>query len=166
MKQLFLLACISLLIASCGKKQAEVPPVDTAAVVAHTPEPPPSPKENVTRGDTTITPSGLMYIDIKEGKGEMPKQGQTVSVNYTGSLVNGTVFDSSVDPKFGHVEPIEIPIGVGSVIKGWDEGIMTMKPGGKRKLIIPSDLGYGAMGKGSIPPDAMLLFDVELLSVK
>ena len=106
-----------------------------------------------------------MYIDIKEGKGEMPKQGQKVTVNYTGSLVNGTKFDSNVDPQFGHVQPFTTPIGVGQVIPGWDEGLMTMKPGGKRKLIIPSDLGYGAMGQGSIPPDAMLIFEVELLSV-
>ena len=166
MKHFLLLLSFTVVLASCGKKEAEVPPVDTSMIVAPPAPPPESRKENITRGDTTVTPSGLMYIDIKEGKGEMPKQGQTVSVNYTGTLVNGTVFDSSVDPKFGHVEPIEIPIGVGAVIAGWDEGIMSMKPGGKRKLIIPSDLGYGAMGKGSIPPDAMLIFDVELLSVK
>lgn len=167
MKQLVLLACLTIFIASCGKKEAEVPPVDTAAIT-HTPapEPPPSPKENIRRGDTTITPSGLMYIDVKEGKGEMPKQGQQVTVNYTGQLVNGKKFDSNVDPQFGHVQPFTTEIGVGRVIAGWDEGLMTMKPGGKRKLIIPSVLGYGAMGQGDIPPDAMLIFDVELLGVK
>lgn len=164
MKHFLLLAAFTLILSSCGKKEAEVPPVDTTAMVTPA-APPESRKENITRGDTTITPSGLMYIDIKEGKGEMPKQGQNVTVNYTGSLVNGTKFDSNVDPQFGHVQPFTTPIGVGQVIPGWDEGLMTMKPGGKRKLIIPSDLGYGAMGNGSIPPDAMLIFEVELLSV-
>jgi peptidylprolyl isomerase len=167
MKHLLLLTCLCLLISSCGKKEAELPPVDTMSVPPP-PLPPPSPKEPITRGDTTITPSGLMYIDVKEGKGESPKQGQQVTVNYTGMLVNGTVFDSNVDPKFGHVEPYTTAIGVGAVIPGWDEGLMTMKPGGKRKLMIPGDLAYGSQPPpGSpIPPDAMLIFDIELISVK
>lgn len=165
MKHFLLLLSFTVVLASCGKKEAEVPPLDTSTIVAPPTPPPVSRTENITRGDTTVTPSGLMYIDIKEGKGEMPKQGQQVTVNYTGSLVNGTKFDSNVDPQFGHVQPFTTAIGVGQVIKGWDEGLMTMKPGGKRKLIIPSDLGYGAMGQGSIPPDAMLIFEVELLSV-
>lgn len=165
MKYLVLIVSLSIIISSCGKKEAEVPPVDTTAAVVP-PPPPPSPKEDIKRGDTTITPSGLMYIDVKVGKGESPKQGQEVTVNYTGQLVNGTVFDSNVDPKFGHVSPYTTAIGVGQVIPGWDEGLMTMKPGGKRKLIIPSDLAYGSQGQGMIPPDAMLIFDVELLSVK
>ena len=157
---------LGVLLIACNKKETpELPPVDTVSQ-APAPAPPPSRTENIKRGDTTITPSGLMYIDIKEGKGEPPKQGQEVTVNYTGQLVNGTVFDSNVDPQFGHAQPFTTPIGVGAVIPGWDEGLMTMKPGGKRKLISPSDLAYGPMGQGSIPPDAMLIFDVELLSVK
>jgi len=169
MKHFIVLVSLLFIISSCGKKEAEVPPVDSAVVPPPAPAaPPPSRTENITRGDTTITPSGLMYIDVKEGKGEMPKQGQQVTVNYTGKLVNGTAFDSNVDPKFGHVQPFTTPIGVGAVIKGWDEGLMTMKPGGKRKLIIPGDLAYGSQPPpgSSIPLDAMLIFDVELVSVK
>jgi peptidylprolyl isomerase len=118
-------------------------------------------------GDTTVTASGLMYIDAKVGNGPMPKVGQTITVNYTGKLTDGKIFDSNVDPSKGHVKPFETKIGVGQVIKGWDEGMLTMKVGGKRKLIVPSDLGYGAQGMGAdIPPNATLIFDVELLKVQ
>jgi peptidylprolyl isomerase len=113
------------------------------------------------------TESGLQYVDEKVGSGPQPKAGQTVSVNYTGRLTNDKVFDSSVDPKFGHVEPLQFRVGVGQVIEGWDEGLLTMKVGGKRKLIIPPDLGYGREGAGSdIPPNATLIFDVELMAVR
>ena len=109
------------------------------------------------------TASGLQYIDTVEGTGESPKPGQMVRVHYTGTLETGQKFDSSVDRN----EPFEFPIGLGKVIKGWDEGVMTMKIGGKRKLVIPADLGYGARGAGGvIPPNATLIFDVELLGVK
>ena len=109
------------------------------------------------------TPSGLKYEDLKVGTGASPKTGQRVTVHYTGTLKDGKKFDSSVD----RGEPFTFVIGVGQVIKGWDEGVSTMKVGGKRKLIIPSDLGYGARGAGNvIPPNAELHFDVELLDVK
>lgn len=109
------------------------------------------------------TESGLQYIDIVVGTGESPKPGQMVTVHYTGTLENGIKFDSSVD----RGEPFTFPIGVGRVIKGWDEGVMTMKIGGKRKLTIPPQLGYGARGNGAvIPPNATLLFEVELLGVE
>lgn len=109
------------------------------------------------------TPSGLQYIDIVEGTGPSPQPGQQVRVHYTGTLENGKKFDSSVD----RGEPFEFPIGIGRVIKGWDEGVMSMKVGGKRTLVIPSDLGYGARGAGGvIPPNATLIFEVELLGVK
>lgn len=109
------------------------------------------------------TASGLQYIDLVEGTGESPTQGARVSVHYTGTLEDGTKFDSSVD----RGQPFEFQIGIGRVIRGWDEGVMTMKVGGKRKLIIPSELGYGARGAGGvIPPNATLIFDVELLGVK
>ena len=117
--------------------------------------------------DTTTTASGLQYIDTQVGAGAQPRAGQTVTVNYTGRLTNGTTFDSNVDPKFGHVEPFQFQIGMSQVIKGWDEGLSTMKVGGKRQLIIPPQLGYGARGAGSaIPPNSTLVFDVELVGVK
>jgi ketosteroid isomerase-like protein len=110
------------------------------------------------------TASGLKYVDLVIGGGESPKQGQTVIVHYTGTLENGQKFDSSLD----RGQPFSFPIGMGRVIKGWDEGLMTMRIGGKRKLIIPPDLGYGARGAGGgvIPPNATLIFEVELLGVK
>jgi len=110
------------------------------------------------------TSSGLKYVDLVIGSGESPKTGQTVVVHYTGTLENGTKFDSSVD----RGQPYTFPIGMGRVIKGWDEGVMTMRIGGKRKLIIPPDLGYGTRGAGGglIPPNATLIFEVELLGVK
>jgi len=121
------------------------------------------PKGN-TMTDTVSTPSGLQYVDEVVGTGASPSPGQTVSVHYTGWLENGTKFDSSYD----HGGPIPFPIGVGRVIKGWDEGVMTMKVGGKRRLIIPPQLGYGARGAGDglIPPNATLIFEVELLGVQ
>jgi FKBP-type peptidyl-prolyl cis-trans isomerase FkpA len=109
------------------------------------------------------TPSGLKYEDLKVGTGAEAKAGQTVSVHYTGWLTDGRKFDSSVDRR----QPFEFPLGMGRVIKGWDEGVQGMKVGGKRKLTIPPGLGYGARGAGgAIPPNATLIFDVELLGVR
>ncbi|RLJ18859.1 peptidylprolyl isomerase [bacterium endosymbiont of Escarpia laminata] len=109
-----------------------------------------------------ITDSGLKYDDLVEGDGEVAAAGQTVSVHYTGWLTDGSKFDSSVDRN----EPFSFALGRGMVIRGWDEGVTGMKVGGKRKLTIPSQLGYGAAGAGGvIPPNATLVFDVELLSV-
>ena len=106
------------------------------------------------------TASGLMYVVTEEGKGASPTRGATVSVHYTGKLLNGQVFDSSVQ----RGEPIQFPVGAGRVIPGWDEGIMMMKEGGKRTLVIPPNLGYGARGAGGvIPPNAWLVFEVELV---
>lgn len=124
-----------------------------------------APMADAGAGDanTVTTPSGLQYIDIVQGSGQSPKPGQTVTVHYTGVLANGTKFDSSVD----RGQPFEFVIGQGQVIKGWDEGVMSMKVGGKRKLTIPPELGYGSRGAGgAIPPGATLIFDVELLGVK
>jgi hypothetical protein len=115
-------------------------------------------------GKETTTASGLKYVDIVEGTGPVPQKGQRVSVLYTGSLQNGTVFDST--DKHGGA-PFEFALGVGQVVKGWDEAIASMKVGGKRHLIIPPALGYGASGRPpTIPPNSTLLFDVELQGVK
>ncbi len=112
--------------------------------------------------NTVTTPSGLKYIDLVEGTGATPKTGQTVSVHYTGTLEDGTKFDSSRDRN----RPFDFKIGTGQVIQGWDEGLSTMKVGGRRQLIIPPELGYGSRGAGGvIPPNATLNFDVELLKV-
>jgi len=114
-------------------------------------------------GAEVATASGLKYVDMVEGTGATPKKGQTVTVHYTGTLENGKKFDSSVDRD----QPFEFRIGEGAVIKGWDEGLATMKVGGKRKLIIPPALGYGVRGSPpNIPPNSILLFDVELLGAK
>lgn len=108
------------------------------------------------------TASGLTYEDLIEGGGTVAQAGQTVSVHYTGWLTNGKKFDSSKDRN----QPFTFELGLGRVIKGWDEGVAGMKVGGKRKLTIPSTLGYGARGAGGvIPPNATLVFEVELLSV-
>lgn len=118
---------------------------------------------NTTMNQPTETASGLKYVDLQVGEGPMPQKGQTVTVHYTGTLEDGTPFDSSRD----RGQPFQFQIGVGQVIKGWDEGVSTMKVGGRRQLIIPSDLGYGPRGAGGvIPPNATLVFDVELLGTK
>jgi peptidylprolyl isomerase len=114
----------------------------------------------------TTTASGLQYEDTTPGTGASPTKGQTCVMHYTGWLwvngAKGAKFDSSVD----RGRPFEFPIGVGRVIKGWDEGVASMKVGGKRTLLIPADLGYGARGAGGvIPPNATLLFELELLSL-
>ncbi|MFM7447783.1 MAG: FKBP-type peptidyl-prolyl cis-trans isomerase [Leptolyngbyaceae cyanobacterium] len=107
------------------------------------------------------TPSGLQYTDLVEGNGAAPQSGQTVSVHYTGTLEDGTKFDSSRDRK----QPFQFTLGAGQVIKGWDEGIASMKVGGRRQLVIPPELGYGSRGIGPIPPNSTLVFDVELLNI-
>src|SRR6185369_5587794 len=116
-----------------------------------------------SEGKMETTASGLQYVDVKPGTGESPQKGQQVTVQYTGWLADGTKFDSSRDRN----QPFTFRIGQGQVIKGWDEGVATMKTGGVRKLVIPPDLGYGARSAGGvIPPNATLTFEVELLSVK
>lgn len=119
-------------------------------------------QEETPMENTVTTDSGLQYVDIVEGTGASPQKGQTVVVHYTGTLEDGSKFDSSRDRN----QPFSFKIGVGQVIKGWDEGVASMKVGGQRKLIIPPDLGYGARGAGGvIPPNATLIFDVELLRI-
>src|SRR5438128_9085650 len=113
---------------------------------------------------TEVTmPDGLKFTDEQVGTGAEAQKGKTVAVHYTGWLLDGTKFDSSRDRN----QPFSFPLGQGQVIKGWDEGVAGMKVGGKRTLVIPADLGYGARGAGGvIPPNATLKFEVELLDVK
>jgi FKBP-type peptidyl-prolyl cis-trans isomerase len=121
-------------------------------------------KETKNMAEQTVTTeSGLKYLDVTVGTGRLAELGDTASVHYTGWLADGKKFDSSVDRK----EPFSFRLGAGQVIKGWDEGVMGMKIGGKRKLTIPPQLGYGARGAGGvIPPNATLTFDVELLDLR
>jgi len=116
-------------------------------------------KNNIT---TAPTASGLYYVETLAGTGVQAQANQDVVVHYTGYFVDGGIFDSSVQ----RGQPIEFTLGVGQVIKGWDEGIALMKVGGKAKLIIPSDLAYGKNGRSSIPGYSTLVFDVELLDVR
>lgn len=163
-----MLVCVVLLIVGqVGSKQNTA----IAAQLTQTPAAPTAVTENniliasntMSDANAVTTPSGLKYVELKEGTGATPQPGQTVEVHYVGTLENGTQFDSSRD----RGQPFSFKIGVGQVIKGWDEGLSTMKVGGRRQLIIPPELGYGARGAGGvIPPNATLLFDVELLGVK
>jgi FKBP-type peptidyl-prolyl cis-trans isomerase len=123
--------------------------------------------ENSDAQETITTSSGLQYIEHEVGSGDIAKAGDNVDVHYTGWLYNdgkkGTKFDSSVD----RGQTFSFPLGAGRVIKGWDEGVAGMQPGGKRTLILKPDLGYGASGAGGvIPPNATLMFDVELIAIK
>ncbi len=135
----------------------------TTPKVAIAAEPEPNQSELVAKAEEYLTTSsGLKYKDIKVGTGATPTKGQKVTVHYTGTLENGTKFDSSRD----RARPFDFELGVGQVIKGWDEGLSTMKVGGRRQLVIPPGLGYGSRGAGGvIPPNAVLLFDVELLKI-
>ncbi|ACM21433.1 peptidylprolyl cis-trans isomerase lipoprotein, FKBP-type [Geotalea daltonii FRC-32] len=144
-----LLLLVAVVIPACAQKEPKVSEpqkADSASAAAN----------------AVKTPSGLSYVDLVPGNGPSPAAGKPVKVHYTGWLENGTKFDSSVD----RGEPFVFNIGAGQVIPGWDEGVMSMKVGGKRKLIIPPQLGYGTAGAGGvIPPNAKLIFEVELLDV-
>jgi FKBP-type peptidyl-prolyl cis-trans isomerase len=142
------------LLALAGLVAAQTAPAKKAA---------PAAGPTKVTGEPTKTASGLEYWDIKVGTGAAAQTGQHVKVDYTGWLTNGKKFDSSV----GTGKPFELMLGAGQVIKGWDEGIVGMKVGGKRQLRIPPDLAYGAKGyPGVIPPNSTLIFDVKLLEVK
>jgi len=152
----------ALLVTTNAKAEDTTMPKDTSKPAASST---PVVKKAAKKASSKVvtTASGLKYEILKKGKGAVAKAGQTVSVHYTGWLTNGTKFDSSVD----RGQPFQFSLGAGQVIKGWDEGVAGMKIGEKRKLTIPSDLGYGANGAGGvIPPNATLIFDVELLGVQ
>ena len=162
---------IVLLVGGGGENPAVANPTVSASVTAGTPTPvgqtpgptaPDSPP--AVTGETVTTPSGLKYIDIQPGTGDSPQPKATVTVNYTGWLEStGAKFDSSLDSG----QPFTFPLGAGRVIKGWDEGVATMKVGGHRRLVIPPDLAYGAQGfPPTIPANSTLIFDVELLNIE
>ena len=150
----YIFITLLLILVACQKKsdKQDVAQTDTKE----------KPIAEQTIGQEVSTPSGLKYIDEVIGTGEIPEKGGKIKVHYTGTLEDGTKFDSSHDRN----KPIEFSLGIGQVIRGWDEGISTMREGGKRKLIIPPELAYGERGAGkAIPPNATLHFDVELIEV-
>jgi peptidylprolyl isomerase len=153
-----LLLAMAIIIPACAQKDAKGTGETGPAIQA-----PQNKPGSQSQAATIKTASGLAYQETQLGTGAQPVMGKRVKVHYTGLLENGTKFDSSVD----RGEPFIFTIGVGQVIPGWDEGVLTMKTGGKRKLIVPPQLGYGAAGAGGvIPPNATLIFDVELLDVE
>jgi peptidylprolyl isomerase len=141
-----LLLIVAISIPACSQKEAKTLPEKAS--------------EPQAPAGATKAASGLSYIDIVKGKGAAPVSGKNVTVHYTGWLENGKKFDSSVDRGV----PFTFRIGAGEVIPGWDEGVISMRVGGKRKLIIPSQLGYGPNQMGEIPPNSTLIFEVELLN--
>ena len=162
-------AALAVSLVGCAGEPAPEPE-DTAApaeAIAPAPAPAPlattySPELNVDLEGMEETESGLRYEVLKEGTGAVVQPGQTALVHYTGWLPDGTQFDTSRD----RGEPLAFPVGAGRVIRGWDEGVAGMAIGEQRKLVIPPDLGYGPMGQGPIPPNATLVFDVELIAIE
>jgi FKBP-type peptidyl-prolyl cis-trans isomerase len=119
-------------------------------------------KNNIT---PTKTQSGMYYVITRKGLGPMAKPGKKVTMNYTGKLMDGTVFDSNTDPSKGHVSPFSFTLGVGQVIRGWDEGVQLLNMGAKATFYLPSGMAYGPQGNQGIPPNSNLIFDVEMLSI-
>ena len=114
----------------------------------------------------TKTASGLYYVITKKGTGANAKKGQTVSMSYLGKFLDGKKFDGNVDDNFKNLRPLQFQLGVGQVVPGWDEGIQLLNPGTRATLYLPSGIGYGPGGRGPIPPNTIMMFDVELLSAQ
>ena len=173
-----LFAAAAFTLAGCGPKEEETPATETP--VATSPEPtapstgpmgPPGPATGTSddappgpagSGKVVTTPSGLKYEDVKVGTGPAAKAENSVTVHYTGTFEDGTKFDSSRDRN----DPFIFTLGRDAVIQGWHEGVAGMKKGGRRKLTIPGNLAYGPEGRDPIPPNATLLFDIELLGIE
>lgn len=176
MRHWLLVMALPIALAAVGCEQSQPPAAEAPAapppeVQSEAVEEPTEEDEAVEAARTLGTPSdnelvttssGLRYIDVSAGEGEAAKSGDTAAVHYTGWLVNGTKFDSSVD----RGEPFLFPLGAGRVIRGWDEGVDGMMVGGVRKLIVSPELGYGSRSIGPIPPDSTLIFEVELLGIE
>jgi FKBP-type peptidyl-prolyl cis-trans isomerase len=165
-RYLAVIAAVGLTACSEHAKNTDAASAASAPAAQPTPTPTSSvptfaPSLGVNLATMTKTQSGLAYQDKVVGTGATATAGKTVSVQYTGWLPDGTKFDSSRDRN----EPFDFPLGAGHVIPGWDEGVAGMKVGGRRLLVIPPALGYGPSGTGPIPPNATLVFDVELLNV-
>ncbi len=149
-------AVISIAFTACASGGAAVPPPRSVEATSF------AASLDVDLSKMTKTASGLYYRDIEVGTGMLVKGRMDVRVHYTGWLTNGVKFDSNT----GDDQPLVVPIGRGQAIKGWDEGIQGMRAGGRRQLVIPSELGYGSSHSGTIPPDAVLVFDIRVVSAK
>jgi FKBP-type peptidyl-prolyl cis-trans isomerase len=173
--KMLVFCALALLLSACGRVESIATPIPTFSPqptienAATTPTTAAAPAGQAPAGPTKVDPatlvktaSGLQYAELKVGDGAEAVAGKNVSVHYTGWLEDGTKFDSSLD----RGQPFTLMLGTGQVIKGWDEGLVGMKVGGSRQLIIPSDLGYGPQGTGPIPGGATLIFEVQLLDVK
>ena len=166
---LLLIPFAGCLVAGCGNKAGQTSAVQVASqpdrsakqAAPAAPPQPPAPKPIPGKDKFVATKSGLKYKDIMIGRGAEATSGQTVTVHYKGWLDNGTVFDSSRS----HGEPFSFSLGNGQVIRGWDEGVVGMRVGGVREIIVPPDLGYGSEEMGNIPPNSTLHFEIELLRV-
>jgi FKBP-type peptidyl-prolyl cis-trans isomerase len=162
---LALAGCNSTTTTTGGSSSSSTSATGSSSTSATTAAPPAaaSGTEATAAAKEITMPNGLKYVDLKVGDGQIAETGMTAQVHYTGWLTDGTKFDSSVD----RGQPFSFKLGAGQVIRGWDEGVKGMRVGGKRKLTIPPDMGYGAAGAGGvIPPNATLVFDVELLGVQ
>jgi len=160
-------ALLAFLAAGCNSyggntpKSAETPTTTATTTTPPSDTPPATTAPDAAAGKEVTLAGGLKYTDLKVGDGDIAEAGMTATVHYTGWLTDGTKFDSSVD----RGQPFPFRIGAGNVIKGWDQGVVGMRIGGKRHLVIPPDMGYGPNGMGPIPPNSTLVFDVELLGL-